>query len=125
MAGNLATKGPLAKPLRLYNRTLDRARDLASSLPLDCAVAVSTLKEAIVGVDLIFICLSTDDAVAELLDSILALGAIDGKVLVNCSTVTPETSTKVAKAIESQKADYVACPGMSAIGNKHLSVHLK
>lgn len=114
MASNLATKGPLTKPLRLYNRTYDRASELAASLPSGSAVAVSNLAEAVIDVDVVFLCLSTDDVVTEMIDLLLKVGDVKGKTVVNCSTVSPETSVKVTQMVESQGADYVACPGMLA-----------
>lgn len=113
MAKNLAEKGPLAKPIQLYNRTHDRARLLASSLPHGSAVAVSSVAEAVADVDVVFLCLSTDDVVSDIVAAGLRASNAKGKIFVNCSTTTPETTTKLAKTVHDQGADYVACPGTS------------
>ena len=110
MCKNLVEKGNLQdKPLIIFNRTVKRATDLQAKLPEGKAVVAQTLEEAVSKSDIIFICLGDDAAVKETLSSIE--NHMKGKLFVDCSTVHPETTTMLSKAIEGQGGDFVACPG--------------
>ncbi|HVZ77702.1 MAG TPA: NAD(P)-binding domain-containing protein, partial [Gemmatimonadaceae bacterium] len=82
-------------PLRVWNRTAERATAFASATG---ATAARTPAEAVRGADVIITCLSTSRDVAALLDGpdgILA-GASSGAVFADCTSGDPATSQAVA-----------------------------
>ncbi|CAN8102965.1 unnamed protein product [Discula destructiva] len=115
MAKNIAEKGNLDSPLLIYNRTKQRATDLSAKIaPGKCAVADS-LEAAAAQADVIFICLANDKAVTETVDALAkAAAGIQGKIVVDCSTIHPDTTEAVAKTLTSKGAEFVACPVFGA-----------
>ncbi|KAF7509196.1 hypothetical protein GJ744_008256 [Endocarpon pusillum] len=111
MCKNLVRKGHLSKPLLLYNRTTSRASDVSSEIG-HSAVATS-IEDAVSKSDIIFLCLGHDIAVQDTLTQ-ATRGDVKGKLFVDCSTVHPETTDKVAKAVEAKSAYFVACPVFGA-----------
>ena len=109
MCKNLVEKGNLEKPLIIFNRTVKRATDLQSKLPEGKTVVAQTLEEAVSKASIVFTCLGDDAAVKDTLDSIGA--HIKGKLFVDCSTIHPETTTMISKAIQGKGGEFVACPG--------------
>ena len=59
-------------------------------------------------IDIIFLCLGQGIAVQDALAQ-ATRGDVKGKLFVGCSTVHPETTDKVAKAVEAKGAYFVAC----------------
>ncbi|KAL8731398.1 MAG: hypothetical protein Q9181_004326 [Wetmoreana brouardii] len=108
MCGNIVKKGNLNPPLVLYNRTANRAKQLAEELG-NCTVADSA-QEAVTKADIIFTCLTDDLAVLELFRHVLEKD-VTGKLFVNCSTTQPATSDDLAAMVEKQGADIVTMPG--------------
>jgi 3-hydroxyisobutyrate dehydrogenase-like beta-hydroxyacid dehydrogenase len=111
MCKNLIEKGQLDKPLIIYNRTIKRAEDLSSTL--GHSTVASSLEEAVAKSDIIFICVGDDAAVTENVEKILE-GNVKGKLIVDCSTVHPDTTAMTAKAIEAHGGKFVACPVFGA-----------
>jgi len=111
MCKNLVEKGNLTSPLILYNRTTQRAQELSSKIGHSTVAA--TIADAASPADLIFYCLGDDRAVLSTLDEILETGVKD-KVLVDCSTVHPDTTAQEARMIESHGGSFVACPVFGA-----------
>lgn len=112
MCKNLVEKGNLSHPLILYNRTAQRARDLSAKIGNS---TVSTSIQAAAGkADMIFYCLGDDAAVLSTVEEILKTTDVTGKVLVDCSTVHPETTTKESELIEAKGGSFVACPVFGA-----------
>jgi len=111
MCKNLVEKGNLSQPLLIYNRTTKRAEDLSSK------IGRSTVMTSIPGLvqkaDIIFYCLGDDPAVLGMVDEIL-VNDVSGKILVDCSTVHPETTQQQAEKIEAKSAQFVACPVFGA-----------
>ncbi|KAI4113178.1 MAG: hypothetical protein LQ345_005782 [Seirophora villosa] len=107
MCGNLVKKGNLGSPLILYNRTASRAEQLAQELG-NCSVANSA-PEAVASADIIFTCLTDDDAVLKLFRQILD-SDVTGKLFVNCSTTQPGTSDDLAAMVEKKGAGVVTMP---------------
>ncbi|OAL69059.1 hypothetical protein A7D00_6816 [Trichophyton violaceum] len=91
MVKNLVEKGPLSKPLIVYNRTQSKAIDLAKTL-LQQIIPVSTVKEAVEKATIIFICLGDDPAVE----------------------ISPDTTRRLAQLLESSGASFAACPVFGA-----------
>ena len=110
MVKNLVEKGNLEKPLIIFNRTQQRATDLAAKLPEGKTVVASSLEEAVEKADIVFTCLGDDAAIMDTI--ITAIKApVKGKIFVDCSTVHPDTTNLMAKSVEGQGATLVACPG--------------
>ncbi|KAK2867896.1 hypothetical protein FQN49_003369 [Arthroderma sp. PD_2] len=113
MVKNLTEKGSLSKPLIVYNRTHSRAIDLAKTLPQQI-IPVSTVKDAVEKATVIFICLGDDAAVESIIDTALKSTAVTGKLFVDCSTVHPDTTRRLAQLLESSGASFAACPVFGA-----------
>lgn len=110
MCKNLVQKGNLSSPLVLYNRTVKRASELSDRLG-NCIVA-SSIANAVADADIIFSCLTDDEAVKETFTEILKHN-VKGKLFVSCSTTQPETSDKLANWVEDHDAELVTMPGKS------------
>ena len=111
MCKNLVEKGNLSHPLIIHNRTVKRAQDLSAKI--GHSVVASSISELVSKADIIFYCLGDDPAVLSTLNEILQ-SDVTGKVLVDCSTVHPDTTTKEAELIENKGASFVACPVFGA-----------
>ncbi|KIV89468.1 hypothetical protein PV10_06865 [Exophiala mesophila] len=111
MCKNLVEKGNLSHPLIIHNRTVKRAQELSAKI--GHSVVASSIRELVSKADIIFYCLGDDPAVLSTLDEILQ-SDVTGKVLVDCSTVHPDTTTKEAELIENKGASFVACPVFGA-----------
>jgi len=110
MVKNIVEKGQLDKPILVFNRTTSRAEELVESLPSGKAKVAKTLDEAVGPADIIFTCVGDDKAIEETMDTALKSNP-KGKLFVDCSTVHPDTTNKLAKTINAAGADFVACPG--------------
>ncbi|KAF2637598.1 6-phosphogluconate dehydrogenase-like protein NAD-binding protein [Massarina eburnea CBS 473.64] len=113
MCRNLVEKGSLDKPLTLYNRTKKRSDDLAAQIGTDKTKVVETIQEAVKDADIVFMCLGDDDAVNTAVNAILEQD-VDGKLVVDCSTVHPETTNALEKRITSKGGEFVAMPVFGA-----------
>jgi 3-hydroxyisobutyrate dehydrogenase-like beta-hydroxyacid dehydrogenase len=111
MCTNLVQKGDLSKPLLVYNRTTSRARDLFSKVGQ--STVASSIGDAVSKSDIIFICLGDDAAVQDTITE-ATQDDVKGKLFVDCSTIHPDATSKVAKAVEAQGAHFVACPVFGA-----------
>ncbi|KAJ5780255.1 hypothetical protein N7457_005415 [Penicillium paradoxum] len=113
MSLNIAKKGPQRGPILLYNRTAARATTHAAKLPN--AQVAGTIPEAVTKSDVIFTCVGDDAALDAIVSAILDTPAdLSGKTFVDCSTVHPDTSRRVEKALEARGAGFVACPVFGA-----------
>ncbi|KAF4625566.1 hypothetical protein G7Y89_g12600 [Cudoniella acicularis] len=105
----LVEKGPLDKPLLVYNRTSSRSDQLARELP-GKVQAMQSLLEAVAQADIIFSCLSNDATVEETYCAIITSGNIKDKMFVSCETIDPDTADKVASLVTDVGASFVSCP---------------
>lgn len=110
MVKNLVEKGNLDKPVIIYNRTAARAEKLSESLGSGKTKVFTDLTEAVKDADIIFTCVGDDKAIEETITTALK-GDAKGKLFVDCSTVHPDTTDKLAKTINGAGAEFVACPG--------------
>ena len=110
MCKNLVEKGDLDKPLIIFNRTNKRSTDLQVKLPQGRSHVAQSLEEAVSKADIIFTCLGDDAAIKDTIAS-AAKNDVKDKLFVDCSTVHPDTTTALAKLLEAQGAQFVACPG--------------
>lgn len=113
MCKNLVEKGDLDKPLIIFNRTQQRATDLHSQLSPAKSTVASSLDEAVSKADIIFTCLGDDAAISDTIGAAVK-GKVKGKLFVDCSTVHPDTTNMLAKSIQEQGAEMVACPVFGA-----------
>jgi 3-hydroxyisobutyrate dehydrogenase-like beta-hydroxyacid dehydrogenase len=109
MTQNLATKGSLDGPLILYNRTRARTDEQVAAIGSDKARAVDTIGEAVKSADIIFTIVANDAAVKETYEAALKED-VKGKLFVDCTTIDPDTTTWVEKALESKGAGFVGSP---------------
>lgn len=113
MCKNIVEKGQLDKPLLIFNRTEQRARDLSQSLSSGKSIVASSIEEAVSKADIIFTCVGDDLAINETIGAALK-GNVKGKLFVDCSTVHPETTEALEKKISGAGAEFVACPVFGA-----------
>jgi len=111
MCKNLVEKGNLSNPLIIFNRTTQRAHDLSAKI--GHSTVASSIEEATAKSDIIFYCLGDDASVVSILEEILKT-SVKGKIIVDCSTVHPDTTAKEAKMVEEKGGDFVACPVFGA-----------
>ncbi|KEY70857.1 hypothetical protein S7711_00702 [Stachybotrys chartarum IBT 7711] len=109
MSKNLVEKGNLNTPLLLHNRSVQRAVDLNQRLGLGKTEVVESLEAAVPRADIIFTCLADDDAVRDTINSALQ-SDVKGKLFIECSTIHPDTTEAIAKAVLARGADFVAAP---------------
>lgn len=114
MVKNLVEKGKYSGPVIVYNRTYARTEKLVSTLEAGKAKAVSSIEDVVKNSDIIFLCVANDAALEESIDTALKSPDSKGKLFVDCSTVHPDTTNKVAKTISSAGADFVANPVFGA-----------
>ncbi|OOF99642.1 hypothetical protein ASPCADRAFT_138328 [Aspergillus carbonarius ITEM 5010] len=113
MARNIAEKGPQTEPVTLYNRTASKATTFASTLPANKATVSTSLSDAVSTATIIFICVG-DDAALDAVISGLPTTSLSSKIIVDCSTVHPDTSRKVHSTLASHGASFIACPVFGA-----------
>ncbi|KAK4176691.1 NAD binding domain of 6-phosphogluconate dehydrogenase-domain-containing protein [Triangularia setosa] len=113
MVKNLVEKGPLEQPLLIYNRTKQRSIDLASQLSPSKVEILDSISSGVPQADIIFLILSKDDVVESAITEILTHD-IKGKLIVDCSTIHPETTARVATSITSCGGEFLAAPVFGA-----------
>ncbi|KAI1386288.1 6-phosphogluconate dehydrogenase 2 [Hypoxylon trugodes] len=118
MVKNLVEKGNLDKPVIIYNRTRKRSEELAATLPEGKTEIIDSIEEGVKKADIIFSIVSNDAAVEGIFNTV-AKGDVTGKLFVECSTIYPETTEKVAKLVVDKGAEFVASPvfGAPAMAN--------
>lgn len=124
MCKNLVEKGDLEKPLIIFNRTQKRATNLEAKLPPGKSTIASTLDEAVAKADIIFTCLGDDAAIKDTIAAAVKAD-VSGKLFVDCSTVSPDTTNSLAKDIEEKGAEMVSCPGPSSPIVQQLSLYTR
>src|ERR1700749_1881175 len=111
MCRNLVEKGNLSKPLILYNRSAARAEALSEQIGKEKTQVATSVEEAVKDADIIFSCVANDVAIKEIIDAALKVD-VSGKIFVECSTISPETTSVLVKSLEAKGASYVASPSM-------------
>lgn len=115
MVKNIVEKGNLQSPLLIYNRTTQRATDLSASLPAGKTTVVTDLNSALSSATVIFTCLSNDEAVQSTISSLIKSGVpLKDKLFIDCSTIHPDSTEKVAETILATGAEFVAAPVFGA-----------
>ena len=111
MCKNLVEKGNLSQPLIIYNRTTKRAEDLSAKI--GHSTVSTSVQDAVSKADIIFYCLGDDPAVLFIVEDMLKAD-VKGKLLVDCSTIHPDTTTKENDLITKAGASFVAMPVFGA-----------
>lgn len=101
MAKNLEKAG---FSLSVYNRTLEKAESFK-----DQSTVSKTVSELVKNSDIIFTMLTNDDAVKAVYDEILSLN-IEEKLFIDMSTISPEKSNEIAKAVKIKEAGFIDAP---------------
>ncbi|KAL2811515.1 3-hydroxyisobutyrate dehydrogenase [Aspergillus granulosus] len=111
-----------APPLRIYNRTASRGQSLVEA----GSIQSPSISDLITTVDICFICVSDDQAATTIIGSMLgidtkteteaAITSIDlqGKIIVDTSTVHPDISSWVQRELTARGASFVAAPVFGA-----------
>ncbi|KAF7559169.1 hypothetical protein G7046_g4977 [Stylonectria norvegica] len=108
-----------APSLQYFNRTISRGATLQEA----GGVPSSSARELVAGADIIFLSLSNDAALESTLDAILqpdAAGDLAGKIIVDTSTVHPDSSATAKARFAQKNAKFVASPvfGASPVAEK-------
>lgn len=103
MARNVAKAGYLAA---LYNRTFDKAQQLAEALQVTAYDDPSQLAAA---VDVVLICVSADPDVLAMVDAV-ADGAAAGSIVVDLSTVSNKTARQAAERLDAKRIAFLDAP---------------
>ncbi|KAL5003448.1 hypothetical protein BDV10DRAFT_190867 [Aspergillus recurvatus] len=119
MSRNIALKGPQKTPLILYNRTASKASAFAELINAEksqAAVAVSALPAAVKDASVAFVCVGDDSALEQIINNITSDDSLDlkGKIIVDCSTVHPDTSRRIHATLSLKGATFIACPVFGA-----------
>ncbi|KAM7183676.1 putative oxidoreductase YfjR [Rhypophila sp. PSN 637] len=109
MCKNIVEKANLDQPLLLYNRTKQRSIDLSSSLGEGKTAVVDSIAEGVAKADIIFVILSNDQVVREAIDEVLK-SDITGKLIVECSTIHPDTTESLGRAVVEKGGQYLTAP---------------
>ncbi|GAB1191211.1 hypothetical protein APSETT444_000383 [Aspergillus pseudonomiae] len=116
MSRNIALKGPQTTPIILYNRTTSRATAFAESIGSNKATVATTIPEAVQQATITFICVGDDQALDQIINTIVSDSSLDltSKLIVDCSTVHPNTSRRIHATLLERGATFVACPVFGA-----------
>lgn len=115
MATNLQkhlSQTPNAPPLTYHNRTMSRGEPL-QQLGASPSASISNLVAAS---DIIFICVSDDTALAQTVDALVSADgdALQGKIVVDSSTVHPDSSVAAHDRLVAKGAQFIAAPVFGA-----------
>ncbi len=103
MASNLAKAGLLQY---VFNRTPAKAETLARQWNID---AVATIGEMASQCDLVFVCVSADQDVLEVINEI-SNTIRPGSIVVDMSTVSVETAQQAARILAEKQAEFIDAP---------------
>jgi 3-hydroxyisobutyrate dehydrogenase-like beta-hydroxyacid dehydrogenase len=113
MTKNIVEKADLDRPLILFNRTKQTAVEQSNTLPEGKTEVVDTIQDGVTKADIIFTCLSNDAAVESTVTEALKV-PLKGKVIVDCSTIHPDMTEKLAKLVVDAGGEFVAAPVFGA-----------
>ncbi len=101
MANNLIKAG---FPLSVYNRSSDKTTDFKDKVTVSTSIA-----DLVAQSDVIFTMLTNDDAVTEVYNEISEQD-IEGKLFIDCSTISQSCSLKIAELIKAKNAAFLDAP---------------
>lgn len=114
MVKNIVAKARLEAPLLVFNRSVQRSKELQASLggPDKLCIADS-IEDAVSRSDVIFTSLAGDASVAEVIDQALGCpNGVKGKLFVETSTILPATTNALSEKVRSAGGEFVAAPGL-------------
>jgi 3-hydroxyisobutyrate dehydrogenase-like beta-hydroxyacid dehydrogenase len=114
MCKNVVEKADVAQPVLIYNRTTQKSVEFSKQFPDGKTEIVDSIAAGVSRADIIFTVLAKDDIVEAVADEILKAGDVSGKLFVECSTIHPNTTVRVAKAFQDRGAEFVAAPVFGA-----------
>ncbi|KAK0113512.1 hypothetical protein ONS95_013768 [Cadophora gregata] len=100
----------VAPPLNFTNRTLSRGVSLVELGGIPCA----TIAELVSKADIIFSSISDDSVLDNIVSKMLACSSLVGKIIVDTSTVHPDSSVRASKKLTEAGAVFVAAPVFGA-----------
>jgi len=116
MVRNLVKNKSLDSPLIIYNRTTSKSealqKELKESYPDKSVVVSTSIPDLVKKADIIFSILGNDASMEELAKTATesASGSLKGKLWIDCTSVGPETTDKLAEVFERAGAEFVASP---------------
>ncbi|KAF2131444.1 NAD(P)-binding protein [Dothidotthia symphoricarpi CBS 119687] len=96
--------------MRYWNRTLSRGEALQEIGGIPC----QSIGDLVQNCDIIFISVSNDAVLTNIIDEITSSGPIPSKTIVDTTTVHPTTTSAVAAKLTAQNASYIAAPVFGA-----------
>jgi 3-hydroxyisobutyrate dehydrogenase len=103
MASNLSKAG---FPLTVFNRGIEKTKPFENT---NVTIA-QNVSELVTQSDIIFTMLSNDEAVAAVYDEIFGMGAIEGKIFIDMSTISEQLSESIAQRLKQKKASFLDAP---------------
>ncbi|PHH91796.1 hypothetical protein CDD83_10292 [Cordyceps sp. RAO-2017] len=107
MCENLARHGPSKAPVTIWNRTSEKAEELAAGRGELFRVA-ATVAAAVSSNDIICLCLADDAAVAAVIGQAIEEAPVDGKLFVDFSSIHPDTAAAQSERLRALGAEYLA-----------------
>ncbi|GAA4165814.1 NAD(P)-dependent oxidoreductase [Chryseobacterium ginsenosidimutans] len=101
MAKNLEKAG---FPLSVYNRTIEKAEDFKEK-----STVYQNISDLVKNSDIIFTMLTNDEAVKIVYEKVLTLN-ISGKLFIDMSTISPEVSNEISKAVKIKEGSFIDAP---------------
>ena len=112
LASNLVKNGKFAAPALIYNRTRSLAEQFCGDR--DHATVAESIEECVQKSDVIFLNVSNDDAVKEIISTCLkAVSSSEprgAKLFVDMSSIHPNTTDEIADMVVKAGQHFVACP---------------
>jgi 3-hydroxyisobutyrate dehydrogenase-like beta-hydroxyacid dehydrogenase len=96
------------RPIILWNRTASLANTHSSQI--GHSVVAKAISDAVSKSDMVWSCFADEPAVMGIFDTILK-GDIKGKLFVECSTNSPESTNELAQRVIEAGGEFVAMPG--------------
>lgn len=119
MASHLAQQQFLSA---VHNRTIDKAEQFVRDHPT--VRLCHALEDVAIGVDVVFLCISTDHDVLSVIHRLQEV-IRPSQIVIDCSTVSPDTAKNAAAQLRSRGADFIDAPvtgGVEGARQGNLSV---
>lgn len=111
MCKNIAQKMKFSEPIRIYD--ISEARTDQVHAEADGTKKATSIAEATQDANVIFYSVPDDKVVISVLNEIFT-HSVEGKLVIDCSTVHPDTTNKEAQMIQDKGGRFVACPVFGA-----------
>ncbi|RPB03214.1 hypothetical protein L873DRAFT_1670275 [Choiromyces venosus 120613-1] len=116
MVKNIVAKANLEAPPIVFNRNIQRSKELQASLGSpDKIIIADSIEDAVAKSDVIFTSLADDASVLDVIDTALTCpNGVKGKLFVETSTILPATTNALAEKVRSAGGEFVAAPVFGA-----------